>query len=588
MSGTAQSESSTVPGATTTIQALTPSALAEHLDRSEHFTEPVQACLDEAEAFPGAACRELDRIGVPRYYVPTALGGCLDDYTNLLRVVRAVSRRDLTVAIAHVKTFLGGATSWVAVEESPLGRTEELARGLADRINGGAVVAWGLTEPGRGSDLRSAETVAVRTPDGYRLDGRKWPVNNATRSDLICALARTGAGSGTRDFTLLLVDKDELVPGSYDHLPKARTLGIRGADISGITFNAAMVPEENTVGEPGSGFELVLKAFQLTRTICAGLSLGAADHALEVTWHFVRHRHLYGKALRGLPHARAKFGELFAAYHVAEALSMAAGRAVRALPEEMSVYSAVVKALVPELIDEMIVGCGELLGSRAFLRGELRSGSFQKLERDHRIVGIFDGNRYVNRQSLIRQFSKLGMCWQEGEFQEEGLRSVVDPHAPLPGKGRLRLFSRTGCSLLQSMPCAVEELRATGVSQDTVRSAQRVLDLCDQMQARLPTYDTRTARIDAELFETSRSYELCVAASSVLHAFLARANLRRTVTEFDELSLQAALLFITSRLGGGPTEKANGVFSAVAEALEVHLDQTLRLPSLMDGEELCR
>ncbi|WP_304452954.1 acyl-CoA dehydrogenase family protein [Nocardiopsis sp. YSL2] len=570
-----------------TVPRLTPSALTAHLEHSEPFTEPVLARLDEAEEFPLAACRELDRIGVPRYYVPQALGGWLGDYTDLIRVIRAVSRRDLTVAIAHVKTFLGGATSWVAAEEAPGGRVEESARRLADRIAGGAVVSWALTEPDRGSDLRSGRTVAERTPSGYRLTGRKWPVNNATRSDLVSVLARTGTGSGTRDFTLVLVDKGTLA-GGYEHLPKARTVGIRGADISGIAFDGAVVAEESTVGEPGTGFELVLKAFQLTRTICAGLSLGAADHALDVTWDFVRRRHLYGKALRGFPHVRARFGELFAARHTVEALSMAAGRAVHALPEEMSLYSAVVKALVPEIVDDVVIGCGELLGSRAFLREELRSGSFQKLERDHRIVGIFDGNRYVNRQSLIRQFPRLGMCWRNGALQERGLRAAVDPHAPLPRSGRLRMISRTGCSLLQALPHAVDELRATGVAPATLRSAQRVLDLCDRMHARFADDDTRAARIGAHLFDTARSYELCVAASAVVHAFLNRVGRGGTDTEFDELCLRASLAFVLSRLDGRLDEEARAVYGAVADALEVHLGQAAGLPSLMEEEELRR
>ncbi|WP_051415588.1 acyl-CoA dehydrogenase [Nocardiopsis sp. CNT312] len=569
-----------------TVPHLTPSALDEHLERSEPFTEPVQARLDEAEEFPAAACLELDRLGVPSYYVPQALGGWLGDYTDLIRVIRAVSRKDLTVAIAHVKTFLGGATSWVAAEESPAGRTGQQARALADRIVGGAVVSWALTEPGRGSDLRSGETFAEHTPSGYRLSGRKWPVNNATRSDLLTVLARTGAGNGARDFTLLLVDKDTLAGDGYEHLPKARTLGIRGADISGIAFDGALVPEGSTVGAPGAGFELVLKAFQLTRTICAGLSLGAADHALDVTWHFVRQRYLYGKALRGFPHVRAKFGELFAARHTVEALSMVAGRSVHALPEEMSVYSAVVKALVPEIVDDVVIGCGELLGSRAFLREELRSGSFQKLERDHRIVGIFDGNRYVNRQSLIRQFPRLGTCWRDGELRERGLHAAVDPNAPLPRDGRLRMISRTGCSLLQALPYAVDGLRAAGASPAAIRSARRVLDLCDRMHAGFVDDDTRTARIGAELFDTARSYELCVAASAVIHTFLTRVGRGDTDAEFDELCLRASLAFVLSRLEGRPG--AREVYGAVADALEVHLGQADRLPSPMDEEELRR
>ncbi|MEU0242480.1 acyl-CoA dehydrogenase [Nocardiopsis sp. NPDC006198] len=560
--------------------------MADHLNRSEAFTSAFNARLDEAEEFPREACLELDRIGVPHYYVPRDLGGRLDDYTDLVEVIRTVSRKDLTVAIAHVKTFLGGAPSWLAAEESGDGRSAAQARRLADRITGGAAVSWGLTEPGRGSDLLAGQLTAEPVSDGYRLDGRKWPVNNATRSDLLCLLARTGPRKGPRDFTLLMADKNALAPGSYSHLPKARTVGIRGADISGIVFDGAIVPEENTVGPAGSGFELVLKAFQLTRTICAGLSLGAADHALHSTWDFVGHRRLYGRFLAELPHVRTTLGAQYAACHAAEALTSAAARAVRSLPGEMSVYSAVVKALVPEIVDEVIAECGQLLGARAFLREELDHGSFQKLERDHRIVGIFDGNRYVNRQALIRQFPRLVACWNRGDRLEAGVRAATGADEQPPGGGRLQLVSRTGCSLVQALPGAVEGLRASGASTPAIRSAERVLDRCERLHQRLARYDTRATRIEAELFDAARSYELCVAASAVIHMFLTGADRRHTDTEFGELRLQAALLWILSRLDGHADDEADRVYGAVADSLEARLAERDRLPSLLDnGEE---
>ena len=82
----------------------------------------------------------------------------------------------------------------------------------------------------------------------------------------------------------------------------------------------ARLEEASTVGPPGSGFELVLKAFQLTRTVCTGLSLGAADHALDLTWDFTERRRLYGTSLIELAHVRSKLGELWAARHVVESI----------------------------------------------------------------------------------------------------------------------------------------------------------------------------------------------------------------------------------------------------------------------------
>src|SRR5690606_29254778 len=107
-----------------------------------------------------------------------------------------------------------------------------------------------------------------------RIDGEKWLINNATRGDLVCVLARTGAVGEARGHSLFLVDKHVLPPGSYRCLPKVRTHGVRGADISGIAFTGAEVPADAMVGEPGTGLEVLLKALQITRTLCGGMSLG--------------------------------------------------------------------------------------------------------------------------------------------------------------------------------------------------------------------------------------------------------------------------------------------------------------------------
>lgn len=82
--------------------------------------------------------------------------------------------------------------------------------------------------------------------------------------------------SGTRGYSLLLVDKDLLAEGSHTCLPAAKTHGIRGADISGIAFDGAVVPASALIGEEGEGIETVLRSLQITRTICAALSVGAA------------------------------------------------------------------------------------------------------------------------------------------------------------------------------------------------------------------------------------------------------------------------------------------------------------------------
>ncbi|MGQ4331736.1 acyl-CoA dehydrogenase family protein, partial [Streptomyces hayashii] len=270
-----------------------PAALAEAMDTAAAAGGPFSgrrtAELDATEAFPDQECALLDAAGLPSAYVPTRLGGSPGGLPDLVDALREVAARDLTTAVAHGKTFLGSLSVWVA-------GTEEQQRALAALVlDEHTVVAWGLTEPGIGSDLLAAELTAVPTPDGgWRLSGEKWPINNATRGRLVCVLARTGPQGGPRGFSLFLVDKSTLPYGAWQPLPKEATHGIRCADISGIRLNDAPVPADALIGGIGDGLGIVLNALQLTRTACVALSLGAGEHALRLAAEFAAERALYG------------------------------------------------------------------------------------------------------------------------------------------------------------------------------------------------------------------------------------------------------------------------------------------------------
>jgi len=168
--------------------------------------------LDDREEFPVEICRELDLLGLPGHYVPAEYGGALESYEQALQLMRAVARRDVTVAVAHGKTFLGAVSVWV-------GGSREQAGRLAAQVLDGTVVSWGLTERDHGSDLLAGEVVAVPTADGYRVSGEKWLINNANRGRLVCLLARTGEAGDARGFSLLLIDKAGIAPPRYPPPP---------------------------------------------------------------------------------------------------------------------------------------------------------------------------------------------------------------------------------------------------------------------------------------------------------------------------------------------------------------------------------
>jgi alkylation response protein AidB-like acyl-CoA dehydrogenase len=499
--------------------ALTPAeALDTWLDRamaSARDGKSRLAQLDLSEEYPADMLTALDEFGLPAYYVPDRYGGRLDDHEQLLALWRALSRRDLSLAVAHGKTYLGGAPVWTS-------GTLEQASDLAADILGGVRVALALSEPDSGADLLSGRVTATRAAGGYQLDGVKWPVNNATRGRRLTVLAQTGNAGRARDYSLFLVDKSRLAPGSYRLLPKARTHGIRGADISGIEFRRAPVAAAALLGPEGTGLETVLRALQLTRTMCAALSLGAGEHALRLTARFTATRVIQERPLAARPHIRSVLARCAALLVAAEAATLTATRSAHSLTGELSVISAIVKGLVPTLADAMIAELSEVLGARSFLTEEYEHGAFQKIWRDHQIVAIFDGSTPVNRDALSRQFPRLVRGYRAGDADWDGLREAAAAGTrPRPlDHARLALLSRHGCSTVQSLPELATRIAGDAAPAGLVARTAALVKLAGELHRRMAGARP-AAHPPASHYEWAAGYELVYAGAACLHLWRA-------------------------------------------------------------------
>ncbi|MEV4015109.1 acyl-CoA dehydrogenase family protein [Nonomuraea angiospora] len=516
--------------------------LAERLDgalgdpAAEENVFSVARCLelDAREEFPDDICAYLDKLGLQRFYVPAEHGGDLHTYESLLQVIRVLSRRDFTVALAHCKTYLGSVATWV-------GGTPAQAAALARRVLDGGVVSLALTEREHGSDLLAGSVTAVPDGAGYRIDGEKWLINNATRGDLVCVLARTRPEGEARGHSLLLVDKRSLPPAAYACLPKVRTHGVRGADISGIRFTGAVVPADAMIGEPGAGLEILLKALQITRTLCGGMSLGMGEHALRLATDFAERHRMFGRPLIELPQSARVLAESYADLLVAEAVTLVSTRAVHSLTAEQSVISAIVKYYVPTVVDRAINRLAKVLGARALLV----DGPFQKLQRDHRIVGIFDGNTLVNLNALVNQFPGLVRGYRRGLVDHDGLAVAagLDRAVPAFDPARLSLLSRGGCSLVQDLPARTEAAMDV-VPEEAARLRRYADDLHDELAGCRPA----GRDVPPEMFELARRYASGYAAAACLRVW--------TGTGLDPVWLRACLARVLGPAGDGPGGEA--------------------------------
>ncbi|GAA4902205.1 acyl-CoA dehydrogenase family protein [Streptomonospora salina] len=553
-----------------------PLALAEDLEtRMGPARDPAfplshaAACgNDDRAAYPWEASAVLDEWGLADYAVPTAHGGRLTSIDQAVHLMRAVARRDLTLAIGHGRTFLGAVSVWL--EGSP-----EQAQSLARRLTSGERICWALTERAHGSDLLSGELSAVGDGSGYTLHGEKWLINGATDSGLVCVLARTAAEAGPRGFGVFLVDKADLAPGTFRCLPKVRTYGIRGADISGIAFDGAHLGAAAAIGSPDRGAETVLKGLQLTRTLCTALSLGAGDGALRSAAHAV-HESARAQGPPDAPGPRRALARSYADHLLGEAVSIAAARAVTVLPGESSITSAVAKFAVPHTTEAAVAALEPVVDLCA--PSEPTARAFAKARRDNRIVGLFDGNSVINRHALINQFPTLSRAESKGRVSPDA-EAVFDlgTEAPSISWERISLAALHGSSVVQALPTLVERAAGGGGAAAALAPAARRLGrVHERVRAELAAYRPVALHAPPEAFDLARRYALCFAGAACLWLWLdnasgaaAGAGGRVDLAEplwADALWVRAALARVLERIGA-PAPADTGADDALLGAM---------------------
>jgi alkylation response protein AidB-like acyl-CoA dehydrogenase len=494
-------------------------ALGDPSEPANALSARQSMALDEADAFPEAAVSLLHGLGLPRAYVPRALGGDFESCETFVALGRVLARRNMSVAVSY-STLLWSVLAWIGGDAGQ-------QRAVADRVmRRGSFPCLAYSEADHGADLSANGLMARRQADGgYVLDGEKWPINRATRSDFLVLLARTDESHSLRNHTLFIIDKADLPSHRYYHLPRTKTHGLRGCDISGIGFRRCPVPARARVGVEGHGLELALKGFQVTRTFCPALSLGVGDNALRIVTDFATRRQLYGMTVNELPHARDVLANAYLAQLLGECVSIVAARGLHLYPNQFSTWSSVAKVHVSHLVDHAMAQLSHVLGARYYLREGHAEGLFQKFLRDGAVVSLFDGSSLVCLDSLATQLPTL----VKGRATDRALdaSALFDLRRPLPPVqfNRLDLFGRGRDAVLESLPGLLRALDEDG--PDTADAAP--YELLRRAAAQL---HQRVAALDSAVLSHS-----------------ARAGQRNSARQFAHAQRYAELHAATAALG---------------------------------------
>jgi len=485
--------------------------------------------LDEREAFPEQELTWLYNWHLQDYYVPTSCGGKFTNFEEFVAFVRVLCRRDQTTGIAFT-TMFWSFLCWMA-------GTQEQKQKLAEFIiEEQGAMCLGYSEREHGSDLVNGGVTATKVPGGYLLNGEKWPINRATISGVSFVLARTGTEGEAKSLSLFMVDKRQLAASEYYNLPKILTHGIRGSDMSGIGFKDCFVPDSMLLGKEGDGLELALKGFQITRALCAAFSLGAADTALRTTLNFALSRIIYNKTVFDLPQPRKTLVDAFLDLLICDCETIGAARGFSVVPQQFSVWAAVVKYFVTTQLETTINNVSVVLGSRFYMREEQDWGIFQKMLRDNSIISMFDGSTVVNLHALILQLRQLTKYRsrrtpQTIEAIAIRLQTIFSLEQPAPNfePEKLELFGRGADDSLQGLEIAIQQLEELKGEPDVDEAMlAKLLDLSHLVMEELNAHDESIVQSkfefghdqSPELFEIAKKYCTLHAAASCLHMWI--------------------------------------------------------------------
>ncbi len=452
----------------TPIQCAAAEALERYLGDPAHPRSRISwqraVALDEADAFPADLIQVAQEFGVHRYAVPADLGGELRSFEEVYHISRALSRRDMVVAHVLGATLLGSVFTWLIGSNDPKTR-------LAAAILRGELDGLALTEEAHGADIAASEVLARPLPDGgYELTGNKWLINNGSRSWGLAVLAAVPIDD-RRELGLFLVEKSAVREGSYACQPKLRSLGVRGLDLCEIRFERCVIPASARVGTLDSGVDTLKRGLYITRSLCAGLSLGAADTALRVAVGFARARQLYGATAFDIPEVRARIAGAFADLLLADCVAITAMRGIHVAPEQISVMSAVVKYWVPTTAEAAVRDLAIVLGARYYLR-EGETAIFQKMLRDGLVVSVFDGSTAVNQYVIGLQLPALARGLTEGRTRDTAraaqLFGVDRPLPPFDGS-RLALVSGGHDIVIEGFADAIAQIERSSPEDEVTR-----------------------------------------------------------------------------------------------------------------------
>jgi alkylation response protein AidB-like acyl-CoA dehydrogenase len=344
---------------------------------------------DEAQHFPVDAFKKAGELGMLGAIFPEEYGGAglsYIDYVNIIEELAAVESGFALSVAAHNSLCTGHI--YLA------GNEQQKTTWMPKLTSGEWIGAWGLTEPGSGSDASGMRTTGVKDGDHWVLNGTKNFITNATYADISVVLAVTDRNDQKHGITAFAVERDRkgIRPGK-----KENKLGMRISDTAELVMEDCRIPDANVLGRVGYGFIDAMKVLDGGRISIAALSIGVARGAYDAARDYAKQRVAFGKPIAEFQAIQFMLADMATEIDAARLLSWRAG-AIKDAGERVTQFSAMAKLYASEVAVRCTERGVQIFGGYGFIK----EFPAEKYYRDVKLCTIGEGTSEIQRMVIAR------------------------------------------------------------------------------------------------------------------------------------------------------------------------------------------
>jgi alkylation response protein AidB-like acyl-CoA dehydrogenase len=352
------------------------------------------APYDERHEFPHEIVAKLGELGFMGVLVPPEYGGAGLDYVSYALIVEELNRGDASVGIT-----MWGHNSLCTNHINLFGTTEQKAKYLPPLASGAALGAWGLTEPGSGSDAAAMRTRAVRDEGEWVLNGSKAFITNASVAKTAVVMAITDPPKRQKGISAFVLEKG--MPGFTAGKPY-RKLGLHASDTAELILTDARVPVSNLLGELNRGFVNTMQVLEGGRIAMAAMAVGIAQAALDAAVAYMTERKAFGQTLAEFNGLQGIVADIAAEIEAARLLTLRAAY-LKDAGKPVLHTAAMAKVFASEVAMKAASKAVQLHGGA----GYITEFPVERIFRDAKLTEIGEGTSEVQRLVIAREILKL-------------------------------------------------------------------------------------------------------------------------------------------------------------------------------------